>query len=253
MRTRLGLLTLAIAATAVAAPASADPYKTATLSASAAKFQWTGSGSGISKPIGLDGEPSNLGCGSFPAGNDCQDIVLDVTDKGDLKVTLAIDGAQCVPDPSGFFGDCVAGYPDIDIYPYKSDATGKTSGDPLTTDGATSSPTETFTLKGLNPGYYDMHVEFFNGVQATYSATAELLNAQAPVVVPPPGQTASGTPAPQPTPAASPTPTPTPTPAPAPAAKKKHKAKASCAKKAKKIKNARKRKAALKRCKRHHR
>jgi hypothetical protein len=246
MRVRLGLLTLA--AVALLAPsASAEPYKTTTLDAGTPTFDWDGSGSGISKPIGLVGEPSNLGCGAFPAGNDCQDVLVKMGAKGDLTVTLEIDGATTVDDPTGTFGS-IAGYPDIDIYPYAADASGAPTGDPLSTDGATAAGTETFTLKGLAAGSYVLEVEFFNGVDATYTAKAVGSNFPAPVPVevtptvqtPPPAAAPAPAPAAQPAPASSPA---------KPAAKKKTSKKAACVKKAKKIKKKAKRAKALKRCK----
>jgi hypothetical protein len=246
MRARFGLLTIAIAALA-ASPASAEPYKTSTLDAAAPKYDWDGSGSGVSKPFGLVGEPSNLGCGSFPDGNDCQDILLKLDAPGDLTVTLDIADAESVPDPTGIFGGSLAGYPDIDMYPYKADASGAPTGDPLSTDAATAEPSETFTLKNLAKGSYVVQVEFFNGVEASYTASAVLSNfpAPEPVVV-----TTPEAPAAPAAPAAQPQAAPAPAAQPAePAAKKKPSKKAACVKKAKKVKKAKARKKALAKCK----
>jgi hypothetical protein len=245
MRARLGLLTLALTA-ALAAPAAAAPDKTASLDWDTLTFDWDGSGSGISKPYGLVGEPGSLGCGEFPAGNDCEDILLNVAQPGALTVKLTVDDVQSVPDPTGFFGDTALAFPDIDIYPWASDATGAKSGEePLSTDGATFAGEETFTIKVAKPGYILLSVEFFNGIDATYTANATLApSGSRPSLV----QEVVTAVAPPAAPAAAPPAAAPPAPPAVPAAKKPSK-RAACLKKAKKIRKAKARKKAVKRCK----
>jgi hypothetical protein len=254
MHARLGLLlTLAIAA--FPAVASAAPDKTGTVGAGTPTFAWDGSGSGVSDPIGvLDFAGANFLDCSAPAAHDCDDILIKVDDAGDMNLVLdaATDGTV-VEDPSGTLGG-IASYPDLDLYLFKSDASGAAQGDPLTTDCATVAADEKCTVKGLTPGFYLAQVEFFMANQESYKASAELTGFKAPEpaapVVTTPVETPPAAPAPaEPAPAQS---APQPAPAkPAPASartKKKSSAKAACTKKAKKVKNAKKRKRALKAC-----
>ena len=227
-------ITLLVAAAALAVPATAGAAADATLSKDTPTFAWEGgpgSGHAVSTPEGSIGT-YYFGCGApVPHFFDCDATLLEVKEKGDLKV--AIDAA----------GDLS----DLDLYLYKSDAEGEY--DPLEdepvasqADGETD---ETVTVKAIEPGFYVAHVEYWEAKAETYDGTAEMSGFPVPATAIPVAQTPP--PPPVQTQAAPPPPPPA---QPAPAAAKKPSKRAACMKKAKKIKKAKARKRAVKKCKR---
>ena len=190
MRTRLGVLTLALSL-ALAIPALAAPDQSGTLSATAPTFAWDGRpGTGFSEPL-LTG--SNPGCAA-PAGYDCDDILLKLDSGGDLTVAIDAGDQQTIEEPTGEFGT-VGAYPDLDVYIYKSDESGAASGEPIS-DGeecASGALNETCVAKNVKPGYYLAQIEYWLAVEHEYKGTATLSNFPAPAA-----------PAPAPTPAATP-------------------------------------------------
>jgi hypothetical protein len=172
----------------------------------------------------------------------CDRLIFTVTAGG--LFTTSVDVGETV--------DAVV--PDIDIYLYASDAAGEHDADaePIASS-ADFNQVEAFEIE-LAAGTYVLEVEPYNAVDQAYTATAGFSgfamtgNAQ-PIPGPAPAPAPDPAPAPAPAPEPQPAPAAAPPPAPAPAAKpSSRKAKAACTKKARKIKNAKKRKAALKRC-----
>jgi hypothetical protein len=262
---RLGLLlTLAVVAALPATASAAAPDHSGALSAASTKFAWEGSGSGapihggdIEFLFEFAGQSEPFPCDA-PAGHDCEFALLEVSDRGDLTVTAAADGAQAQSTPElPLFGTVGLSYPDIDMYVYRSNAAGEVAEDEEDlADGAAagSAASETFTLTNLAAGFYLVKISFYAANDAAYAAEAKLDNAVAPVVV---VETPAAPPAPAaetPAPAAEPAPAPVAQSqpaaqaAPAPVAKKPVSKKAACQKKAKKIKNKAKRKKAMKKC-----
>lgn len=225
-------ITLLVVAATLALPGTAAAAD-GTLSKDAPTFAWDGgpgSGHAVSTPEGAVGT-FIFGCGApVPNFYDCEATLLEVKEKGDLKV--AIDAAS---EDS-----------DLDLYLFKSNAEGEydeTEDEPIAmqADGETD---ESVKVAGIEPGFYVAHVEFWSGLQETYKGSAEMsgfpveTQPVTPVVAPPapPAQTQQ---APPPPPPAQPV-----------AAKKKPSKRAACMKKAKKVKKAKARKRAVKKCKR---
>jgi hypothetical protein len=271
MRLRLGLLTLVLllfpATVAIAAPTF-----TGTLSAEASKYTWESSGDGAPDPGGLFGETLTRCAG---VAWNCEYILLDVKAAGTLSLGIeSTDGVDGPEDPTGILGSGpLVGLQDLDGYLYKSNAAGEPQGDALTnpdesgpSDCVSSHASEACKLP-VQPGFYVLEVEYYMALQAPYVGTAELIGAApaaaAPTPEPTPEPAAQPTPQPQsqpqsqPQPQAQPQAQPQPQPAaqqpvakqpqkkPSAAAKQK-----ACTKKAKKLKNKRKRAKALKGCKR---
>ena len=200
----------------VAATAFAVPARQGTVSVAAPTYAW-------------DGGPSN-GSGQgvaavrcTPVVYECDDTLVEVKDPGDLYAEVkAGEGAN-----------------DLDIAIYKSDASGTTDSQPNAdnpdVEDVSTGPDAKTTLKKVTPGFYVVRVRIFDGIQATWKGTAILK-----------------TPPPPAAPATTPTTPPSTTPAQSEPPKSKPSAKErrnACKKKAKKIKNKKKRAKAMKRCK----
>jgi hypothetical protein len=264
MRVRLGLL-LTLALAAFPATASAAPDKTGTLNADSTSFKWEGSGTAaplhgypIDEAVAETPLPHPSPCDS--EAHDCDYVLLNVEHKGDLTVTGRAGGSQTVTVPSQVpvFGELgnVLTAPDIDLSIYRSNAAGEVAEDEedlAEGKGGGANAEETMTLPGLAPGFYLVQVSFFIGNDSPYSAEAKLANAVAPVkpvvVTETPAPPAPAEPAPPAQPAAPAQPAQPAQPSqPAQPAKKPVSRKAACKAAARKVKNGKKRSAALKRC-----
>ena len=213
---RVGALaSVAAAAALFAATALAAPARQGTVSASSPVYSWdggpaNGSGQGVAA----------LRC--TPLVYECEDTLVEVKDAGDLLAEIkAGDSAN-----------------DLDVAIYKSDAQGTTDSEPGAdnpdTEDVSTNKDAKATLRKAQPGFYVVRVRIFDGIRATWKGTATLKPAVAPA----------------PEPAATPTPEPTATPQGEQPKKKSAKERRNaCKKKAKKIKNKRKRSKAMKRCK----
>jgi hypothetical protein len=212
MRRFLALLTVALLTCALAAAAAlAAPDRTATFSATSTALAWEGSGAFGSTPNGI------YECRAGGVYN-CDDTLIDVKDPGTIKATGSTDG--------NYFMNFIL---------YKATADGAPDGEPIG-EGELGADFN-LTVKGVKPGPHILRIVFRLAVNADFTAKATFVPdaapAPAPVVAAPAPAVAAPAPAPAPAPAK-----------PAAPAKKKP----SCKAKAKKIKNAKKRKAALKRC-----
>jgi hypothetical protein len=216
LRTRLLAGALA-AALVLVVPALAAPDKTGTLSAAAPVFTWEGApqithGAPVYEADARQAIPCKT-----PA-RPCEYVLLNLLDAG--KLVVKVEGE------AGTGGDT-----DPDLYFYESDAQG-TQGKAISSS-ANSGP-DSITYKAPKAGYYLALVDYYHGFNSGYKGTATFTAA-----------TPAAPPATTPPAAAPPTQTPNGTPKPAHKPSKK----AACQKKAKKIKNAKKRKKALARCK----
>ena len=226
MRARSAVVAFALALVLPASAVAAD----GTLSKDAPTFGWDGGpGSGHYEPESGFGTYF-FGCGApVPNFYDCEDTVLEVKDKGTLKVAI----------------DAAADDSDLDLWLYRSDAEGEydiDDEDAYVAAQADESGDESVIVPDLAPGFYVAHVEFYSAFQETYAGTAELSGFLADPPPTPPPVTVSAPPP------AAPAPPPPPAQPAAPAAKKPSK-RAACLKKARKIKKAKKRKKAIRRCK----
>lgn len=220
MLKRIGLLAAA-ALCCAAAPALAEPAFNTTLSASATSYAWEGNpGNGFNKTEALEFTP----CGS--PNHDCEDVLVKLDNAGQLSAEIKTPSE---PDDASDAGNAT----DLDLYLFESNAAGE-PGKELVSTNSTSAQ-EKITKKGLLPGFYLVRVDYYRGVQTTYSGKLDF--AAAASALPTAAAPAAPAPAAAPQPAARPKPKQT-------AAKKR----AACKKKAKKIRNAKKRKKALKRC-----
>lgn len=237
---RAGLVT-ALTLAVLTPAAQAETFKATFGPGQANVFDWEGMSTGVASIPAV----IRNGCGDFDPIFRCDRVIYKMEAAGTLEVSVAIDNAVEIPDPSGVTGGI--GYPDLDLYLYKSNAAGEYAEDaePVA-EAATGAAVETFSYNA-QPGYYVLEVEPYQGQDITYkgSSKGSGFPEVAPVV---PAQTTTPT-------------TPT-TPATAPAQqqqqtgsgttqsqpKKTTGKRAKCVKKAKKIKNKGKRKKALKRC-----
>ena len=219
MRRRVAAL-VAIGASALIA-ATAFAAADGTISASAPTYAW-------------DGGPGN-GAGAGTAAVRCTRAVYECHDK---LIEIKDSGILTVEIKAG------SGVTDLDAALIKSDADGANSNPPPGDDSAnvlaedvSTKADAKFVFKKAVPGFYVLRVRVFDAAQGVWAGKATL-------AVP----TAEATPEPTTTapPAAVPPAQATPAPKEKANAAKKRKA---CQKKAKKIKNKRKRAAALKRCK----
>ena len=224
-RTRRTGLAVAAAFFCAAAPAAAEPAFSTTLSSSTTTYAWDGNpGNGFNKTELLEYTP----CGS--PNHDCEDVLVKLDAAGQLTAEIV---APSEPSDAEDPGNAA----DLDLFLFESNAAGE-PGKVLASTNSTSAQ-EKITKKGLLPGFYLVRVDYYRGVNLSYSGTLNLLPA-ASAAAPTPS-TAPTTPTTAPT---QPAPSST-QPATKPSPKKKA---AACKKKAKKIKNAKKRKKALKRC-----
>lgn len=224
MRHLLPLSLLVLAALAV--PVLAAHERTGTLAAATPVFAWDGG----PKSGGGQGESVPLAAARCTPAYQCEDTLLEVKEAGSLTIEIKAG----------------SGSNDLDIRLYKSDESGAAPGNPNTAGAPGQPPADNpitedisdnadakVTVKSIKPGFYVAQVAFYSATGGTYKGTATLAPfSTAPAVTPPAA-----------------TPTPTPTPAPAKKAKKKKVTKKSCLKKAKKIKNRKKRARAQKKCK----
>ena len=220
---RIGLAVVA-AFCCTAAPAQAEPAFNTTLSASTTNYAWEGNpGNGFNKTELLEYTP----CGS--PNHDCEDVLVKLESAGQLTAEIAAPSEPSDEEDPGNVAD-------LDLFLFESNAAGE-PGKNLASTNSTSAQ-EKITKKGLLPGFYLVRIDYYRGVNLSYSGKLNLIPAESAAAPAPPATTTP--------PAVAPTP-PATKPAPSSNANAKKK-QAACKKKAKKIKNAKKRKKALKRC-----
>ena len=150
---------LAAAAGAVAAiaclgpaPALAAPDYTATLGAAKASFAWDG---GPGTGILLDEAVSAKAPACDIPGYDCEFLLVNLTDPGNLDFAITGDGAPTTHD--------------IDLHVYFSDKDG-TQGD-LIGEGISSAPDEAVSTGDVDPGYYLAKIDYYASVAGSYKGT----------------------------------------------------------------------------------
>ncbi|HVL94948.1 MAG TPA: hypothetical protein VM266_03735 [Solirubrobacteraceae bacterium] len=183
MRNRLVLLALALSLVP-AATASAQVDFSGTLDAQTPKFTWESSGSGTLYLFNAQAPLQQ--CRGFPAGTDCERVLLNVGAAADLQITLdspeGTEGPTVPGDPGPFVS-----FQDVDGYLYKSNAAGEQQGDSLSNgdaekgepDCVTSFPSEQCKV-AVTPGYYLLLVEYYFAEAAPLNGTAELLGVTPP-------------------------------------------------------------------------
>jgi hypothetical protein len=214
------LRTLVLAAALLglsAAPAAAIDHQAA-MSSAALKFEWEGQPQ-ISHGAPLYNEDARtaIPC-STPAARPCETALFKVEEAG--KLILGVDGEAGT-----------GGTTDVDAYLYKSDAAG-TQGEKLQT--AAASGPDTVSVGKAVPGFYLLVIDYYHGYNSGYKGVAKFTPSAPVIAAPPAPVTIPAVPVAAPAQEAKTAP-----------AKKKP---ATCASKAKKIKSAKKRKAAVKRC-----
>jgi hypothetical protein len=161
------LIALATAGALVIAPAAANAATGGTASLDKA-FKWSGGpGQGLYLPSLMDisgaADSGDYQCTDY---QECDDTLVKVEEAGnDLTVTLtgAAGDTPELPELGGV---------DLDMFVYKSDKNG-TVGENL--GGSTSATAnETVLLPGVEAGYYLVRVVFYQAVNATFDAKAEL-------------------------------------------------------------------------------
>jgi hypothetical protein len=218
MSGRILLAAAALVCAAVAPALAAD--REATLSSSATKYEWEGAPH-LSRGAPLYNETArtSIPCGSGPA-RECEETLIRLTEPG--KLTVKVDG---LPGTGGTT--------DVDLYLYASDDKG-TQGDKLGSSAANGP--DTVTVTKAKAGYYLAVADYYHSYESGYKGVATFVSSTPPPPPPaPPVAEPAAAPAPQPAPQSQP-------------AKKKPSAKAACQKRAKKIKSAKTRRAALKKC-----
>jgi len=164
------ILPLAAAAAVVAAAvATAEPARTIPLSASAPLQAWEAG------PFDSGGTPVINPAPRCSAAKPCDDNLIKVEDAGTLAVDVKSTGTE----------------PDVDLYLYESDATGKEGKELAVSDEV--SPDEKVS-KAVKPGFYLARVIVYAGLDVMYKGKAELKGAAAAEPAPAPG--ATPTPAP---------------------------------------------------------
>lgn len=164
------------------AVAGAAPDHSARLSLDEPRFEWAGGpGTGVSVPT----TNRHLPCG-VPVGYDCDDVLLDIAERGSLAIALHGPEQQVITDPTGV---PIATMPDLDVYLYRSDAQGQRTSGPLTGDCASPAASESCLVEALEPGLYLLQVEYFMAHDTSYTANVELVPAP-PAPVPLPDQEA---------------------------------------------------------------
>ena len=225
-----------------AAPASAEIERKTTMSAKAATFAWDGAVNGAPAiPNGLGGYFLTNGCFDQDPMFLCDETLFKIEAQGTFTVSADV-GTIVANTP------VVAG-PDVGVALYKVAASGvyPDGAEPVAASQQVGgSPVEEIVVKDIAPGYYLLEVEAYHTAGETpikgAAALTDIAVPAAPVVELP------AAPAPAPPAAPAPAPAPASSPAPKPAAGSSAK-RAACQKKAKKIRNKKKRAAALKRCK----
>lgn len=223
---------------ALAAPAAqAETFKTTFGPGRENVFNWEGMSTGIASiPLVI-----RNGCGDVDPFFRCDKVIYNMESEGTLEVTVTPDGTG-FEDPTGN-----ASYPDLDLYLFASNASGAHPEDaePVA-ESAGATLVETFKVK-LKKGYYVLEVEPYQGQDITYkgeSKGTEFAVVEAPAAEPPaPVSPTPEAPAPQQQPAQ---------PTQSESKPTRTGKRAACQKKARKKfkKNAKKRKAALKKCRR---
>jgi pyruvate/2-oxoglutarate dehydrogenase complex dihydrolipoamide acyltransferase (E2) component len=258
---RKTILSCAAVAMLAAAPAASAADRTGTVDATKPTFTWDGTPGtsvGTNVPEQEVPELGSVGGGGVSVGNligcfdkvaDCDETLIKVDTAGTLTLTAdAADDSKDVldmyvyaSDESGAFseGTPIFGFPEEADEELGGGSGGSTSGD------------EKIVIP-VTPGYYVVQIKYFLAEADTYKGAAVLSGFPEPAkpaepVVETPAAPPAAPAAPAEQPAAQPAPQPAAQPQPAPAAKKKSK-KAACKAKAKKVKNGKKRSAALKKC-----
>jgi hypothetical protein len=220
MRRLLLIPLLAALATAPAVSQAADPAK-GTVSAASPKVQWKGT---LVRPyayhLAFNQEPQKGQTPCNPPG--CDTFTLDVAEPGDVAILLASEQTE-----------------DISVRYQKPDGTWT-----YVAGWGDGQKATKVTIKKAVKGTYTLNVVarvFGSGNPTAVTDTADYT-----------GTATLAVPAPPPAPAQAPPPPPPPPPAQEsqqkPAPKKSSSSRAACNRKAKKIKSAKKRRAALKRC-----
>jgi hypothetical protein len=212
---KLRLLTAFAILAVCAVPALAADHDI-TLSAATPTAEWEGAAQ-ISHGPPLYDEPSRTAIPCGAPNRPCETVLFKVVEPG--KFTASVEGLEGT-----------GGTTDVDLYLYKSDESGA-PGEKLAT--AAASGPDSVTAAKATPGYYLIEVDYYHGYNAGYKGKVKFTSS-APAPAAPPATTPAVTPA-APTPAGTPKP--------------RTSKKAACQKKAKKIKNKKKRAKALKKCK----
>ena len=149
MKPIVALLAAALVALFAAAPAFAAPVYEGSVSAAQTEFKWSG---GPISGANLVGEP----CGP---SRQCEDTLLHVGDKGELKVHWTAEG----PGDQGWLGVAL----------YKSDGEGNPEGDAIV-DGGAFDNEGAIVRPDLEPGDYIIRFSALLSAAATYDADATL-------------------------------------------------------------------------------
>lgn len=215
MKLRLLLACALLAVLAV--PAFAADHQFA-LSAGSPAFEWEGAAD-ISHGAPLYDEAARraIPCDAGPA-RPCEEVLFKVEEAG--KFTASVEGIEGT-----------GGTTDVDLYLHKSDESG-VAGEPLATAAAAGN--DSVTLAKAAPGFYLLVVDYYHSYNSGYKGKVKFTPAAPP---------AAATPLPVVAPPA------VAAPAAAPAAKPRTSKRAACQKKARKLKNKRKRAKALRKCK----
>ena len=161
----------ALAAAALAAFASTASAATGGDVSIGKDFTWSGSGGqGLVLPLlfsQVETGPVSESTTQCTQVETCDDTLIHVTEPGDL--TLSLDGTADAPPANPVAG------PDLDLYVYASDAQG-TKGEQLDNGtGASDGAVESVALGLVEPGYYLAHVVYYDGVNGSYTAKANLV------------------------------------------------------------------------------
>ena len=212
---KLRLLTALALLAVCAVPALAADHDI-TLSAATPTAEWEGAAQ-VSHGAPLYNEDARTAGPCGAPNRPCETVLFKVTEPG--KFTASVEGLEGT-----------GGTTDVDLYLYKSDESGA-PGEKLAT--AAASGPDSVTAAKAQPGYYLLEVDYYHGYNSGYKGKVKFTSAAPPAA--PPATTPPVTTAPPTTPAGTPKP--------------RTSKKAACQKKAKKIKNKKKRAKALKKCK----
>lgn len=176
-RKRDALVVVAILAVGVLVagmPAGAAPARSATLNSEALEYEWSHGPVAVTTGVEVPGVfGTQLSDMCDDPGFPCDDTLFELTETGKLVISTVAD--EELPDGVRY-------RPDIDIYLYKSDASG-TVGSQV---GVSETPdrAEAITVKTAQPGFYLLRVAYWSGINVSYDGKATFTPPPPPPPVP---------------------------------------------------------------------